>query len=79
MSKRSKTRVDVREVAAEIVRRAAGADGNGSSRYVVRRSDPPTAHEQLQLAAARILRRPIAIMPAKRLSVGEWIARFGLP
>jgi hypothetical protein len=42
-------------------------------------SDPPTANERLQLTAARILRRPIAIMPAKCLSVGEWIARFGLP
>jgi hypothetical protein len=76
MSKRPR-KSDARDLAAEIVRRCAAADGAAS--YVVCLSDPPSAHERLQLAAARILRRPIAIMPAKCLSVGEWIARFGLP
>jgi hypothetical protein len=32
--------------------------------------------ERLQLAAARIMRRPIAIMREKCLSVGKWIARY---
>jgi hypothetical protein len=76
MSKRP-GKLDARDLASEIVRRCTAADG--STRYVVCLSDPPTANEQLQLAAVRILRRPIAIMPAKCLSVGEWIARFGLP
>jgi len=76
MSKRP-GKSDARDLAAEIVRRCAAADGSAS--YVVCLSDPPTANERLQLAAARILRRPIAIMPAKCLTVSEWMARFGLP
>ena len=79
MSKRPRPRANARDLAFEIVRRAAAVGGNDSTPYVVRLSDPPTAHERLQLAAVRILRRPIAIMPAKCLTVGEWIARFGLP
>ena len=76
MSKRPR-KSDARDLASEIVRRCAAADG--STKYVVCFSDPPTANERLQLAAARILRRPIAIVPAKCLTAGEWIARFGLP
>jgi hypothetical protein len=76
MSKRSR-KSDARDLAAEIVRRCAAADGSAS--YVVCLSDPPTANERLQLAAARILRRPIAIVPAKCLTVSAWMARFGLP
>jgi hypothetical protein len=77
-------RVDARAVAAEIIWRAARlarprSDANDFVPYVIRLSDPPTVPEKLQLVASRILRRPIAIMPAKCLSVGEWIARFGLP
>ena len=64
-----------RDLAAEVVRRCAEVGGSAS--YVVRISDPPTANERLQLAAARILRRPIAVMPAKCLTAGEWIGRFG--
>jgi RecA-family ATPase len=41
--------------------------------------DPPKACERLQLAAARILRRPIAIMPAKCLTVEEWLERYARP
>ena len=77
MSKRPRPRLDARELALEIVRRAAAVGGNDFAPYVVRLSNPPTAHERLQLAAVRILRRPIAIMPTKCLTVGEWIARFG--
>jgi hypothetical protein len=74
MSKRPE-KSDARDLAAEIVRRCAAAGGSAS--YVVRLGDPPTANERLQLAAARILRRPIAIMPTKCLNVAQWIARFG--
>jgi len=38
--------------------------------------NPPKPHEQLQLAASRILRRPVAIMPATCSTVGEWIERY---
>jgi hypothetical protein len=44
--------------------------------YVVRLSDPPTAHELLQLLACRILRQPIAIMPAKCVTTAEWLERY---
>jgi hypothetical protein len=44
---------------------------------VVRLSDPPTPTEQLQLLAARLERRPIAIMPHKCETVEEWIQRYG--
>lgn len=74
MSKRPR-KSDARDLAAEIVRRCAAADG--SAGYVVSLSNPPTANERLQLAASRILRRPIAIMQAKCLTVSEWMARFG--
>jgi hypothetical protein len=79
MSKHSRRRVDARDLAAEIIRRAAVVDGNESARYVVRLSDPPTAGERLQLAASRILRRPIAIMPAKCLTIDQWIERYAQP
>ena len=73
-------KVDARDVAAEIIRRAArlanpSGEGDDVLPYVVRLSTPPKPHEQLQLAASRILRRPIAIMPAKCLTVDEWIER----
>jgi hypothetical protein len=68
-------KADARDLAAEIVRRCTEA--GVSAGYVVSISDPPTAGERLQLAAARILRRPIAIMPAKCKSVAEWLERFG--
>jgi hypothetical protein len=74
-------RVDARGVAAEIIQRAArianpGSHGNDLIPYVVRLSNPPKPHERLQLAASRILRRPIAIMPAKCPTVEEWAARY---
>ncbi len=67
MAKRIRSKVDVRDVAEEIVRRALaeGGKSDGTFPYVVRISDPPTTSEQLKLAACRILRIPIAIMPAK--------------
>ena len=46
--------------------------------YVIRLSDPPRVEERLQLMACRMLGRQIAIMPAKCLTVAEWIERYGL-
>lgn len=74
MSRRPR-KSDACDLAAEIVRRCAEA--GVSAGYVVSISNPPSASERLQLAAARILRRPIAIMPAKCKSVAQWVARFG--
>jgi hypothetical protein len=74
-------KVEPRDVAAEIIRRArttASRDGE-SLPYVVRFSDPPTANEQLQLAACKILGHRVAIMPAKCLTVQEWCERYARP
>jgi hypothetical protein len=72
---------DPRELAAEIIRRAraglAKQDSDDFLPYVVHLSDPPTPQEELQLAACRILGRPIAVMPTKCLTVAEWMERFG--
>jgi hypothetical protein len=71
------------DVAAEIIRRVTAEDGvtlpDGLRRgpYVVRLSDPPTAHERLQLAATRLQGTSIAIMPHKRKTMDEWLARYG--
>ena len=78
MPKRIK--VEPRDLADEIIRRARATGGSSDHGdllpYVVRLSDPPTAHERLQLAACRILRHPIAIMPATCLTVKEWCERY---
>ena len=63
-----------RDIAIEVVRRAAGPDGTKA--YVVRLTDPPTPTERLQLLAARLERRPIAIMPHKCTGIEEWVARY---
>ncbi len=77
MAKRSEGRgppADPREIALEIVRRASrkNADGSDGIPYVLRISDPMTASERLQLAAVRLLRRPVAIMPHRFKSMEEW-------
>jgi hypothetical protein len=76
-------KVEARDLAAEIIRRtratAGSSDGGDSLPYVVRLSNPPTPHERLQLAACRILRHPIAIMPATCVTVQEWSQRYGKP
>jgi hypothetical protein len=78
--KRMSAKVEARDFAAEIIRRARASAGNSNGGnllpYVVRLSDPPTPHERLQLAACRILRHPIAIMPAVCLTVQEWSERY---
>jgi hypothetical protein len=68
-------RPDVHELAAEIVRRALGSTGIPGRIYVVRLSSPPTPKEQLQLTAARLLRSPFAVMPAKCETVEDWTRR----
>jgi hypothetical protein len=77
--KRMPAKVEARDLAAEIIRRAR-ATGDSSDGdllpYVVRLSDPPNPHERLQLAACRILRHPIAIMPAACLTVQAWSERY---
>jgi len=62
------------DIAAEIIRRTAAADGSG---YVVRLSRPPTLNERMQLFAAGLERRPIVIMPHKCGSVDDWMERYG--
>jgi hypothetical protein len=71
-----KTPPSPRDIAAEIVRRVAEANSTTGSGYVVRLSDPPNTKERLQLLAARLQRRPIAIMPHKCETMEEWIARY---
>ncbi len=68
-------KLEAGDFAAEILRRCGQAHRSAS--YVVSISDPITANERLQLAAALIQRRPIAVVPKKCNSVAEWVARFG--
>ena len=69
-----------RELALEIARRAAVRAGRphspGIMPYVVRVSNPITAFEKLQLAAARLARTPVAIMPHRCPTMDEWTARY---
>lgn len=78
MPRLSEAKASPRDLAQEIIRRVQVVDGRDGERlpYVVGVSDPPTAHEQLQLLACRILRQPIAIMPAKCETVAEWLERY---
>ena len=64
-----------RDIAEEIVRRVASANAETGGGYVVRVSDPPTPKERLQLLAARLQRRPIAIMPHNCKTMSEWLER----
>jgi hypothetical protein len=83
VAKRKSAKIDPRDIAAEIIRRVrTTGKGSGGERllpYVVRLSDPPTANEQLQLAACKILGHRVAIMPAKCLTVQEWCDRYARP
>jgi hypothetical protein len=72
---RTRGRPSAADIAAEIIRRTATADGRPP--YVIRLSDPPTGHERLQLAAARLQRTPIAIMPQRCATMQEWLDRYG--
>jgi hypothetical protein len=79
--KRIKAKVEPRDLAAEIIRRAMAttSDGGQSLPYVVRFSDPPTPQEQLHIAACQILGHRVAIMPARCLTVEEWSERYVKP
>ena len=67
-----------REIAEEIIRRASKLDDSGEPilPYVIHLSDPPTAHERLQLAAVRLLKHPVVIAPHPCATVEEWVKRF---
>ena len=78
MTRRSRAlRADAKDIAAEIIRRAAGNDDLSMTAYVLRLAHPPTFQERLQLMAARLQRRPIVIMAHKCASADEWMARYG--
>jgi hypothetical protein len=78
---RKPANVRARDLAAEIIKRASTGnfDGRDLLPYVVRLSEPPTAHERLLLAACRILHHPNALMPPKCLTVEEWSERYVRP
>jgi hypothetical protein len=76
ISRSSRRSPDAQDLAAEIIRRAAAAQGQGPT-YVVRLTAPPTWPERLQLMAARLQGTPVAIMPRPCKTVDEWIERYG--
>jgi hypothetical protein len=60
-------------LAGEIIRRTNAAN---SFSQVIHLHEPPEATERLQLAAARILRQTVAIVPAKCGTLEEWLQRY---
>jgi hypothetical protein len=70
---RRQRKAGIRDIAAEIVRRAGLAASNS---HVVRLSEPPTLNERIQLLAARLERRPIVIMPHKCKTSDEWLEQY---
>ena len=62
---------NARDVAAEIIRRAGG------ERYVVRLSDPIKPVDKIQLIAARLEGRSVAILPHKCNDIDDWLERYG--
>jgi hypothetical protein len=75
MARRS-PKPSLHDAAAETIRRTLGPDGRPP--YVIRLSDPPTPQERLQLAAARLQRTPVAIMPHKCETMENWVERYGV-
>jgi hypothetical protein len=79
--RRVASKPNAQDVAAEIIRRvragSANSDSPGGLPYVVHISDPPTTEERLQLAACRLLRQPIVLVPGKCLSIEEWVEKYG--
>ena len=69
-----RTRPNPQELAAEIIRRTNTAS---CCSQVIHLHDPPEARELLQLAAARMLRQTIAIVPARCATIEEWLQRYG--
>jgi len=77
LARQPRAKVEARDLAEEIVRRAMAGSADGQSLpYVVRLSDPPTIQEQLLLAACRLMKRPIAIMPQVCATMREWVERY---
>lgn len=80
MSKRVASKASVQDVAAEIIRRVRAGTASSDSRdglpYVVHLSEPLTAEERLRLAACRLLRQPIVIVPGKCLTIEEWVEKY---
>jgi len=62
----------LRDIAAEIVRRA----GRPTDSWFILMSDPPTAEERLQLAAATLQGVSVLLVPRKPMTEEEWIARY---
>jgi hypothetical protein len=76
---RSLTR-PLRELVAELARRAVIAQGGtGASVSVVRVNNPVTRAERLQLIAARLHGSPFAIMPVRCSTTAEWLQRYADP
>jgi hypothetical protein len=76
VSKRSASKANAQDLAAEIIRRVRASSALGALPYVVHVSDPPTAEERLQLAACRLMAQPIVIVPGKCLTIAEWVQQF---
>ena len=70
---RRRVSANAQELAAEIIRRTNAAN-IGSQ--VIHLHEPPEARDLLQLAAARILRLTVAIVPAKCATIEEWLQRY---
>ena len=70
---------DPRDVALELARRVGNVNppGDCGRIYVVRISNPVTPVERLQLAAARLQRSPLAIMPHGCETADAWMERYG--
>ena len=67
---------NARDLAAEIIRRA---DVAGRCSRIIHLHEPAEVREHLQLAAARISRQTVAIVPAKSATVEEWLQLYGPP
>jgi len=67
---------DRRDVAAEIVRRAGRPNSPEADAWYISVSDPPTAEERLQLAAATLRGVLVLVMPREPMTEEEWIAHY---
>jgi hypothetical protein len=65
---------NARDLAAEIIRRTNAAN---SCSHVIHLHERPEARERLKLAAARILRQTVAIVPVRCATIEEWLQRYG--
>lgn len=68
-----RTPPNAHDLAAEIIRRTNAAN---SCSQIIRLHEPPEPRELLQLAAARILRQTVAIVPAKCATIEVWLQRY---